>query len=59
MSDTIPCEICKAPTQMKGTKRCNNCWEVERRLDEYLRHPAGRANALRILAGEALKDIPR
>lgn len=55
----VRCGICGAPTTMTGTKRCNGCWETERHLDEYLRHPAGRANVLRILAGEALKDIPR
>lgn len=29
---TTPCEICGTPTPMCMTKRCNNCWELERRL---------------------------
>jgi hypothetical protein len=38
----IPCEICGKWTLYMGTRRCNNCWEVERRLDEYLRTTKGR-----------------
>lgn len=37
--DTIPCETCGKPTPYFGTKRCDNCWEVERRLDAYLVTP--------------------
>jgi hypothetical protein len=37
--DTISCETCGQPTPMLGTKRCNNCWEVERRLGTYMRSP--------------------
>ena len=29
---TVPCEICKEPTPMTGTKLCNFCWENERRF---------------------------
>ena len=32
----VPCETCGAPTLMDGTKRCDGCWEVERRLKAYL-----------------------
>jgi hypothetical protein len=39
--ETIPCETCGSPTPFKGTKRCNNCWEVEGRLPTYLRNPKG------------------
>jgi FMN-dependent NADH-azoreductase len=39
---TIPCEICGGPTTSLGTKRCNNCWELEARLDYYLKHKNGR-----------------
>lgn len=42
--ETIPCKICEKPTPMLGTKLCNNCWEVERRLDDYLKTPKGRKN---------------
>ena len=38
--ETTPCETCGAPTI--GTKLCNNCWEVESRLDQYMRSPKGR-----------------
>lgn len=41
--ETVPCETCGTPTHMTGTKRCDDCWEVERRLGEYLRR--GGANA--------------
>lgn len=39
--ETIPCKICGKPTPMLGTKRCNNCWEVERGLGEYLKSQGG------------------
>ena len=38
-SETIPCETCGTPTPFTGTRRCNNCWEVERRLPEYMKSP--------------------
>ena len=37
--ETVPCETCSTPTPYERTKRCNNCWEVERRLPDYLRSP--------------------
>jgi hypothetical protein len=40
-----PCEVCGKPTQYEGTKRCDNCWEVERRLKTYLKSPKGQAFA--------------
>jgi hypothetical protein len=30
------------PTVCRGTKRCNNCWEVEHRLSDYLNSPSAR-----------------
>jgi hypothetical protein len=39
--DTVPCEVCGVPTEYKGTMRCINCWEVESRLDCYLRSEKG------------------
>jgi hypothetical protein len=47
--DLYACEICGSPTPYGGTKRCNRCWETERGLDEYLKHPAGRVRVIRIL----------
>lgn len=29
---SVPCEICGVLTTMTSTKRCDNCWEIERRL---------------------------
>ncbi len=37
----VPCEVCGTLTPMDGTKRCNNCWEVERRLPEYVKNLGG------------------
>lgn len=33
----VPCSTCGAATINTGTKRCNACWEVESRLEDYLR----------------------
>lgn len=30
--ETVPCELCGKPTTMTGTKRCDPCWELERRI---------------------------
>lgn len=38
----VPCESCGSPTQFRVPQRCNNCWEVERLLPEYLRSRPGR-----------------
>ena len=38
-SETVPCETCGTPTPFTGTRRCNNCWEVERRLPSYMKSP--------------------
>lgn len=32
----VACETCGETTHYEGTKRCNNCWEVERRIESYL-----------------------
>lgn len=29
---TVPCVICDDPTRHVGTKRCDRCWELERRI---------------------------
>lgn len=46
---TVPCETCGAPTEMLGTKRCDACHEVEKRLPDYLRSANGRALVRRLL----------
>lgn len=51
---TVPCATCGAPTTSTGTKRCNRCWEVERRLRDYLLSgsPKSRAFVLEQLGQE-------
>jgi len=45
--EKVPCETCGDPTPMvgssAGTKRCNDCWEVEGRLARYLARGGDRA----------------
>jgi hypothetical protein len=40
--ETIPCKTCGKPTRMKGTKLCDNCFEVESRLEKYLKSDKGK-----------------
>lgn len=28
----IECRLCTGPTTMQGTRLCDNCWELERRI---------------------------
>jgi hypothetical protein len=30
--ETVPCGICGTATPMLGTKRCDRCWELEKRI---------------------------
>ena len=30
--ETVPCELCGEQTPMTGTRRCDRCWELERRI---------------------------
>lgn len=39
--ETVPCKTCGTPTQYLGTKLCDNCFEVERRLEDYLKSQKG------------------
>jgi hypothetical protein len=34
----MPCETCGKDTTNFGTKCCDNCWEVESRLDQYIQN---------------------
>lgn len=29
---TVPCRLCGTSTQMRATKLCDNCWELDRRI---------------------------
>lgn len=33
-SQTIPCGLCAKPTFMLSTKRCDPCWELEKRIQD-------------------------
>lgn len=35
--ELVACGTCGRPTDKTGTMRCDGCWEVEHRLDAYLR----------------------
>lgn len=48
--ETVPCRICGEPTPMTGTRLCNNCWEIETRLESSSLKPEARAHFLRMLA---------
>lgn len=30
--ETVPCELCEAPTPMTATKLCDRCWELYKRI---------------------------
>ena len=45
---SVPCKTCGTPTHMKGTQLCDPCWEVERRLENYLHR--GGTNAREFVA---------
>ena len=44
----VSCEICGNNTS-SASKRCNACWQCEHRLEEYLKHKAGRDNVADII----------
>lgn len=45
----VTCETCGKLTDFYMTKRCDPCWEVERRLRDYLKLPNGQATVLKAL----------
>ena len=56
INKTIPCKICGSDNGMDGTKLCNNCWEIDSRIDALVRNK----NGLRYLMGkcrDGLKHI--
>jgi hypothetical protein len=46
--ETCPCRLCTKPTPMLGTKLCDRCWELERRIE------CDRELALKILGTKTL-----
>lgn len=47
--ETCPCKLCGKPTRMLGTKLCDPCWELDRRIR------ADPAIAAKVLAGVSLR----
>jgi hypothetical protein len=45
------CATCRKVGPIKNANRCENCWEVERRLKEYLKSEKG----YRLVHGELCK----
>lgn len=37
------CKTCDKETRITDMSECENCWEVERRLENYLKSPEGLA----------------
>lgn len=45
----VPCRYCGEPTEYQATRKCNNCWEVIRRLRRFLKTEKGREFAKIVL----------
>jgi hypothetical protein len=50
---TSPCGNCGKPSLLPA-KLCADCWEVERRLDDYMGSRAGRVSVLKRMSVEDL-----
>jgi hypothetical protein len=44
--ETMPCMFCGQSTPYLGTKKCDNCWEVDGRIDDFAKTPAGQRRLL-------------
>ncbi len=58
----VPCDTCGTSTKMTGTRKCNACWEVESRLDDYVRRGSDRARRKLLEASglwEPIRSIAR
>jgi hypothetical protein len=53
----VACAICGASTPMLNTRRCDSCWEIERRIDDLDAIALARLGYVRI--PEALARIAR
>lgn len=49
LDGTVPCKFCGDPTFMRGTKSCNQCWEVVHRLERFLSNKAGQEHVRTML----------
>lgn len=43
---TMACRTCGSVTTMTATHKCNGCWEVEHRLDQYLQDGGEKAKTV-------------
>ena len=39
--ETVPCKFCGTLTIYTATKLCNNCWEFEHRIDQFISNENG------------------
>lgn len=44
-----PCTLCGKPTAFQGADMCNSCWEVDQRIDLFVRSKAGAERVRRAL----------
>jgi len=38
----VPCKYCGTPTGMIRTELCDNCWEIQNRLEGFISHEKAR-----------------
>lgn len=41
-ANLVDCQICGEVTSMIGTKLCDNCWEITKRIDNFLESENGK-----------------
>lgn len=44
-----PCLTCGKTVNFAGSVKCNGCWEVEARIEEYLKSAGGRDHVMNLL----------
>ncbi len=53
MQKTVPCIFCGTPTPYRATGKCNNCYEVTKRLEDFLKSSKGRQHVMaQLLIGD-------
>jgi len=52
------CKYCGKDTMNDGTKLCNNCWEVDNRIDDFVKTEEGKGRVLTAILrlGSSKKD---
>lgn len=54
---TVPCKYCGKPTETKATCLCDNCWEIDGRILQFLKADKGKLYMLELLYIYALKNF--